>query len=858
MKPIERLSTSVRVLLIFSVLIIDLATISSQEYRTIPLEHPLGQFRSQGVNNFGQICGNVLIDPDNLIFGAYIREVDGTYRTLTLGEDGISATADAINDLGHVLGRITKADFSSIQVVWDSDSTFQELESPGEFILVTVVDLNNNGEVIGNAFTDPPQAYFWNSSGSIKPLPPGDGGQALALNNNGQIVGRVEQENGGSLPVLWEPDSDSALLGEISFNLEFLDVLNDAEGLSHSARDINDDGLIVGESAIDAEKLNAVYWNPAGIQNVTEFVVGGSDLGGNLSSVNNSGFAIGSHQILLSEGGPIFELGILVDLTDEEIKALDTRQLFEGGTVLPLFLEMNDRFQVLGFDNVSVANFWVGMDPNTSPGTGELGLSTFNSFDNVVIQLEPFKIDPFQVPVIISIQEGTYADDSWTFDKWSVNIGMRGDGEGEALLPQLNIPEGVIVNIEPQVGMTYNIKGISTRGNRLSFFGDVDVDDLEMAGKEQFVHIENPAKVGLNKLKINGADVTVDKDISISQLDLCGTINGTEEDFNLTLFNNGLSEMLPTAIQPVGGAVLVKDGLSGTGGSFSHQISSEGIESRSLFIFPNANPITEDGKANHIMAEPIANTSGSDQFTLSSTSIASPDLETPDFTDGNFVTETISPRVWRIGVQLNWNFTEDETFIRNNRETGITTNFRIPAYDLDPASDPNQYRLFKYDCAGNFMEVAGSFVQPTGEDPEDVIYTGTVDSVLLISHENISLDTCNYFVLATGSLSTSVLTPENNFDFELNNAPNPFSEHTRISYVLPYLAQVDLGLYSLSGQRVNTIVNTLQQAGRQEVMLTRNGASLNLSSGAYVLRMSVKQSHSSDQYYEQSKLIIIE
>ncbi len=74
-------------------------------------------------------------------------------------------------------------------------------------------------------------------------------------------------------------------------------------------------------------------------------------------------------------------------------------------------------------------------------------------------------------------------------------------------------------------------------------------------------------------------------------------------------------------------------------------------------------------------------------------------------------------------------------------------------------------------------------------------------------------------------------TPE---DFTLRqNYPNPFNPQTTISYTLPRTSRVVLSIYSMTGQRVKTLVNELQNAGRYNVRF--DGSSL--ASGSYIYRL---------------------
>ena len=63
-------------------------------------------------------------------------------------------------------------------------------------------------------------------------------------------------------------------------------------------------------------------------------------------------------------------------------------------------------------------------------------------------------------------------------------------------------------------------------------------------------------------------------------------------------------------------------------------------------------------------------------------------------------------------------------------------------------------------------------------------------------------------------------------------SPNPFNPSTVIGYTLTNPARVELSIYSITGQKVATLVNSHVPAGRHSV--TFDGA--NLASGIYFYR----------------------
>lgn len=74
--------------------------------------------------------------------------------------------------------------------------------------------------------------------------------------------------------------------------------------------------------------------------------------------------------------------------------------------------------------------------------------------------------------------------------------------------------------------------------------------------------------------------------------------------------------------------------------------------------------------------------------------------------------------------------------------------------------------------------------------------------------------------------------------FELQqNYPNPFNPKTKISYQLPGLSTVDLGIYNLRGQKIATLVSKTQQAGFYTTEWDASG----VESGLYFYQLKTDQ-----------------
>lgn len=85
------------------------------------------------------------------------------------------------------------------------------------------------------------------------------------------------------------------------------------------------------------------------------------------------------------------------------------------------------------------------------------------------------------------------------------------------------------------------------------------------------------------------------------------------------------------------------------------------------------------------------------------------------------------------------------------------------------------------------------------------------------------------------------------------NYPNPFNPVTTIQYHLPKSSFINLSIYNVAGQLIETLVNGYKGAGSYEVQWNAH----NFSSGVYFYRISTRFSGDTGEYSETKKSLIL-
>jgi probable HAF family extracellular repeat protein len=199
------------------------------------------------VNNSGQVAGQSFIT-DNTAGHAFLWTPGGVTRDLGTLPGGSNSDADAISNIGHVVGwsdvPVPPHNFvhTTHAFLWSPvTQTMHDLGSlsgPAGWSFATAV--NDSGQVVG--YSSIPgddrthRAFAWTEAGGMRQLdtPAGMSSAATAINNRGDIIGWI----GGTRAVLWPAGGGMVAL-----------VMPPLPGFTESsALRLSDDGDVLGVS----------------------------------------------------------------------------------------------------------------------------------------------------------------------------------------------------------------------------------------------------------------------------------------------------------------------------------------------------------------------------------------------------------------------------------------------------------------------------------------------------------------------------------------------------------------------------------------------------------------------------------
>ncbi|MBI5787371.1 MAG: hypothetical protein HZA78_00755 [Candidatus Schekmanbacteria bacterium] len=94
------------------------------------------------INNEGQVVGSYTM---NSLTQAFVWDKKEGLKDLGFAQDGYSARARAINDLGQIIGEYWNSTTRPIIYIWEEKSGYQKIDG-----LTDAVAINNNGIIVGS------------------------------------------------------------------------------------------------------------------------------------------------------------------------------------------------------------------------------------------------------------------------------------------------------------------------------------------------------------------------------------------------------------------------------------------------------------------------------------------------------------------------------------------------------------------------------------------------------------------------------------------------------------------------------------------------------------------------------------
>jgi hypothetical protein len=143
---------------------------------------------------------------------------------------------------------------------------------------------------------------------------------------------------------------------------------------------------------------------------------------------------------------------------------------------------------------------------------------------------------------------------------------------------------------------------------------------------------------------------------------------------------------------------------------------------------------------------------------------------------------------------------------------------------------------------GDFSQIVYvNDIGPSGADWGPIDYLGDLPARRYTADGEIKFNSparsVQFILIEPSSTSISIdsdLTGEKVYQFSLSqNYPNPFNPTTMIKFSISISSEVDIDLYTLSGQKIGTLTNGYYPAGTHQIQF--NGE--NLSSGIYLYRI---------------------
>jgi probable HAF family extracellular repeat protein len=201
------------------------------------------------INDVAQVVGWSMTDQSTCTafdgcWHAFLWE-DGTMTDLGGLDPRFQSYAYSINNRGQISGTSATADypFGYFRAVTWLRGELIDLGLPESATDAFAFGINARGTAVGSAYIGRNVPIQWSRGTMIElPLPAGSSGEARKINDGGQVVGA-----GGNRALLWHD-------GELTI------LPNPAGAARSEAYDINNQGVIVGDSLMSNGGMRAIRW----------------------------------------------------------------------------------------------------------------------------------------------------------------------------------------------------------------------------------------------------------------------------------------------------------------------------------------------------------------------------------------------------------------------------------------------------------------------------------------------------------------------------------------------------------------------------------------------------------------------
>ncbi len=204
-------------------------------------------------------------------------------------------------------------------------------------------------------------------------------------------------------------------------------------------------------------------------------------------------------------------------------------------------------------------------------------------------------------------------------------------------------------------------------------------------------------------------------------------------------------------------------------------------------------------------------------------------------------------------------YTQDEMLVVHGFEGGYCYDIRENPVPQEPILEDvitnvnsnivsfNNSKLFVGNILQDGQELS-NYLCCINEDDGNFSLIGAIP--VMYEYVNVSLnyiDNTNFNIIFDGNVGSAIyschLTPNGNFEvqpvnLECSNYPNPFNPQTTISYNIDKASDVELTIYNIKGQKVRTLVDDQQEAGRHDIVWDgTDSKGKKVASGTYLYKV---------------------